>query len=117
MTTGTMLWSAVFFVALIWFVAWLASITTRAYMIGEREKEGREKEARRRLLEQLEKEFYDDADDVPRRRTQRAEAPKKRAVKFVDADEEAEAEAEVAEPKGTYTYDPVAHKVVFTPSK
>jgi len=113
--TATVFWSGVFFIALIWFVAWLSFLTTRAYMIGEREKEGREKEARRRLLEQLEKEFYDDADDVPRRRPQRAEAPKKRAVKFVDADDEVE--AEVAEPKGTYSYDPVAHKVVFVPSE
>lgn len=115
MTTATLFWSAVFFIALIWFVAWLSFLTTRAYMIGEREKEARQKEERRRLLAQLEKEFYDDADDVPRRRPQRAEASQKRAVKFVDV--EAEDEAEVDEPKGTYTYDPVAHKVVFVPSK
>ncbi len=113
--TGTAFWSVVFFIALIWYVAWLSSITTRAHMIGEREKEARQKQQRKRLLEQLEKEFYDDADDVPRRRPQRAEAPKKRAVKFVDADDEVE--AEVAEPKGTYSYDPVAHKVVFVPSE
>ena len=46
---------------------------------------------------------------------QRAEASQKRAVKFVDV--EAEDEAEVDEPKWTYSYDPVAHKVVFVPSE
>lgn len=115
MTTATLIWSAVFFIGLIWFVAWLSFLTTRAYMIGEGQKEAQQKEQRRRLLEQLEKEFYDDVDDVPRRRPQRAEASKKRAVKFVEVEDEAE--AEVQEPKGTYSYDPVAHKVVFVPSE
>jgi hypothetical protein len=114
MTTGTMLWSAVFFIALIWFVAWLSFLTTRAYMIGEREKEGRQREERKRLLEQLEKEFYDDADDAPR--PKKRTATNKSAVKFVDAAEEYDAD-EVDEPKGTYSYDPVAHKVVFVPAK
>jgi hypothetical protein len=115
MTTGTILWSTIFFIALIWFVAWLSFLTTRAYMIGEREKEGRAREERKRLLEQLEKEFYDDADDLPK--PKKRTAPQKRAVSFVDADDDDEAEAEADEPKGTYSYDPVAHKVVFIPAK
>lgn len=42
------------------------------------------------------------------------EAPKKSsAVKFVDVEDESEAD----EPKGTYAYDPVQHKVVFTPAQ
>jgi hypothetical protein len=110
MTTATFVWTIVFFVALIWFVAWLSFLATRAYMIGERELEGQRREERRRLLEQLEKEFYDDdVEDVPLKR-------RKSAVKFVDSDYEAEAEVQ-AESKGRHVYDPVAHKVVFVPSE
>jgi hypothetical protein len=108
MTTATLVWTAVFFIALIWFVAWLSFLATRAYMIGERELEGQRREERRRLLEQLEKEFYDDdVEDVPLKR-------RKSAVKFVDSEAEV---FEVSEPKGRHVYDPVAHKVVFVPSE
>lgn len=109
---GTVFWSAVFFIALIWFVAWLSFLATRAYMIGEGQKEAQRKQERKRLLAELEKEFYGE-EDIPKR----PKATQKRAVKFVDAEEEAEAESEVDEPKGTYAYDPVAHKVVFTPAQ
>ena len=78
-------------------------------MIGERELEGQRREERKRLLEQLEKEFYDDVADVPLKR-------RKSAVKFVDSDYEAEAEVQ-AESKGRHVYDPVAHKVIFVPSE
>lgn len=112
MTTGTILWSAVFFIALIWFIAWLSFLATRAYMIGEGQKEALKKQERKRLLAELEKEFYGEDDTKP----QRPVATQKRDVKFVDAEDEAEAEAEADEPKGTYSYDPVAHKVIFIPA-
>ena len=100
--------TAIFFGALILFVWWLASLTTRAMVEGEKVAEAQRKEARRKQLAILEKEFYgDEAEAKPRK--------KKSAVKFVEVEEE-EVE-EVDENKGTYVYDPVAHKVVFVPSE
>lgn len=112
--------SGLFFLTLIAFVSWLASNATKARMELEAEKaierHNTERDERRRLLAELEEEFY--GDDIPERsrkprHAKTAEAKPKRTVKFVDAEDIPEAE----EPKGRHVYDPVAHKVVFVPAE
>lgn len=103
--SNTVLMSGVFFIALIWFVAWLSSITTKAYLIGEQEKLDREKARVARLKQQQEKEL---------KQTVRAK-PKKVPV-FIDAEEDEEDYEEAPEkPEFRYAYDPVSHSVKRVP--